>query len=112
MLACVRWNVQHRELKLLDFTRFLPIVVVMVAVPTSRPTGFLINPPSLSFQNAQPQEKAPASHMGQGETPTMNLALGANVEGKEIAKDKASRMQSSRIGFALVCVRWNAQHVG
>ena len=36
--------------------------------------------------------------------------MGANREGKEKAKGKASRIQSSRIGSTLVCVRRNAQH--
>ena len=36
--------------------------------------------------------------------------MGANREGKETIKGKASRIQSSRIGSALVCVRRDAQH--
>ena len=36
--------------------------------------------------------------------------LGANRKGKGRVKGKASRIQSSRIGSALVCVRRNAQH--
>ena len=36
--------------------------------------------------------------------------LGANHEGKESVNGKASRIQGSRIGSALVCVRRNAQH--
>ena len=41
----------------------------------------------------------------------MGLALGANREGRERVKGKANRMQRSRIGSALVCVRWNAQYL-
>ena len=37
--------------------------------------------------------------------------LGANREGKDIVKGKASRIQSSRLGSALVCVRRNAQYL-
>ena len=55
-------------------------------------------------------EKAPASHRARGETPTISLALGANREGKGSVKRQASRIHSSRISLALVCVRWNAQH--
>ena len=36
--------------------------------------------------------------------------LGANREGKKRVNGKASRIQGSRIGSALVCVRRNAQH--
>ena len=39
----------------------------------------------------------------------MSFALGANREGKERVNGNTSRIQSSRIGFALVCVRRNAQ---
>ena len=39
----------------------------------------------------------------------MSFALGANREGKERVKGKASRIQSSRIGSALEYVRRNAQ---
>ena len=41
----------------------------------------------------------------------MTYALGANREGKERVKSNACRKQSSRIGFALVCVRPNVQHL-
>ena len=40
----------------------------------------------------------------------ISLALGANREGKGRVKGKASRIQRSRIGSALVYVRRNAQH--
>ena len=39
----------------------------------------------------------------------MSFVPGANREGKERVKGKASRIQSSRIGSVLVCVRRNAQ---
>ena len=39
----------------------------------------------------------------------MSFALGANREGKERVKGNTSWIQSSRIGFKLVCVRRNAQ---
>ena len=82
----------------------------MVAVPTGWPTGYLVTPRPLFSQNIQSHEKSPTSHRVQGASPTISLALGANREGKETVKGKASRVQSSRIGSALVCVRRNAQH--
>ena len=39
----------------------------------------------------------------------MSFELGANHEGKKGVEGKASRIQSSRIGSVLVCVRRNAQ---
>ena len=48
--------------------------------------------------------------MARGGTPTESLALDANREGKERVKGNASRIQSSRTGSALVCVRRNAQY--
>ena len=105
-LVCVRRNVQHRELKLSKSTRFELVTVVMVAVPT----GCVVSPPPLFSQNMQSHEKPPTSHRAQGVPPTVSLALGANRKGKGRVKGKASRIQSSRIGSALVCVRRNAQH--
>ena len=105
-LVCVRRNVQHLELKLSKFTRFVLVTVVMVAVPTS----CVVSPPPLFSQNMQSHEKPPTSHRAQGVPPTVSLALGANRKGKGRVKGKASRIQSSRIGSALVCVRRNAQH--
>ena len=107
---CVRRNVQHRELKLPKSARFTLITAVMVAVPTCGPTGCLliVGPPPLFSQNIQSHEKSPTSHLAQGVPPTISLALGANREGKERVKGKASRIQGSRIGSALVCVRRNA----
>ena len=104
-LVCVRRNVQHLELKLSKSTRFVLVTVVMVAVPT----GCVVSPPPLFSQNMQSHEKPPTSHRAQGVPPTVSLALGANRKGKGRIKGKASRIQS-RIGFALVCVRRNAQH--
>ena len=109
-LVCVRRNVQHRELKLTKSTRFALITAVMVAVPICGSTGCLLCPPPLFSQNIQPHKKSPTNHTAQGLPPTISLALGANCEGKERVKGKASRMQSSRIESALVCVRRNAQH--
>ena len=103
---CVRRNVQHLELKLSKSTRFVLVTVVMVAVPT----GCVVSPPPLFSQNMQSHEKPPTSHRAQGVPPTVSLALGANRKGKGRVKGKASRIQSSRIGSALVCVRRNAQH--
>ena len=105
-LVCVRRNVQHLELKLSKSTRFVLVTVVMVAVPT----GCVVSPPPLFSQNMQSHEKPPTSHRAQGVPPTVSLALGANRKGKGRVKGKASRIQSSRIGSALVCVRRNAQH--
>ena len=106
-LVCVCRNVQHRELKLSKSTRFAPVTVVMIAVPT----GCVVNPPPLFSKNMQSHEKSPTSHRAQGVPPTVSLALGANRKGKEgRVKGKATRIQSSRIGSALVCVRRNAQH--
>ena len=42
-------------------------------------------------------------------TTTVSLAPGANREGKERVKGKARRVQSTRIGSALACVRRNVQ---
>ena len=89
----------------------MPVAVVMVAVLTSGPTGciLIVSTPPLQFQNVQSREKAPASHGAQGETPTMSFVPGADREGKERVKGKASRIQSSRIGAVLVSVRRKAQ---
>ena len=86
------------------------VAVVMAAVLTSGSTGFLliVSTPPLQSQNVQSREKAPA-HWARGETPTMSFVPGANREGKERVKGKASRIQSSRIGSVLMCVRRNAQ---
>ena len=105
-LVCVRRNVQHRELELSKSTRFALVIVVMVAVPT----GCVVSPPPLFPQNMQSHEKSPTRFRAQGVPPTVSLALGANRKGKGRVKGKASRIQSSRIGSALVCVRRNAQH--
>ena len=104
---CVRRNVQYRELKLSKSTQFALITAVIVAVLINGLNGCPVTPPSLSSQNIQ---KAPASHRARGETPTISLALGVNREGKKRIKGKARRVQRSRIGSALVCVRRNAQH--
>ena len=89
----------------------MPVAVVMAAVLTGGPTSCLpiVSTPPLQPPNVQSREKIPASHRARGETPTMSFALGANREGKESFKGKASRIQSSRIGSVLVCVRRNAQ---
>ena len=89
----------------------MPVAVVMAAVLTSGPTGCLLiaSTPSLHSQNVQSREKAPASHGAQGETPTMSFVPGANLEGKERVKGKASRIQNSPKGSVLVFVRRNAQ---
>ena len=84
--------------------------VLTIAMPTCGPTGRPASPSPLSSQNIQSHEKSPTSHRARGETQTVSLALGANPEGKERVKGKASRIQSIRIGSALVCVRRNIQH--
>ena len=99
------------SLKLPESTRLVLITVVMVAVSTCGPTACPISPPPLSSQNIQSHEKSPTSHRARGETTTMTLALGANREGKERVKSKASRIPSRRIGSALVYVRRNVQHL-
>ena len=104
---CVRRNVQHRELKLPTSTRFALITAVMVAVRTG---SCLVSILPLFSQNTQSHERSPTSRRAQGVPPTISLALGANRESKERVKSKASRIQSSRIGSALVYVRRNAQH--
>ena len=108
-LACVRRNTQHRELRLPESTRFVLNAVLIVAVSTCGPTG--VSPPPLSTQNIQSHEKSPTSLRARGEASTMSLALVTNPEGKERFKGKASRIQSSRIGSALACVRRNTQHL-
>ena len=110
-LVCVRRNVQRRDSRLPKCTRFALTTVLMAAVSTCGPSGCPVSPPPLSSQNAQSHKNAPISHRVQGETKTTSLALGANPEGKERVKCKASRIQSSRIGPALIYVRRNAQHL-
>ena len=83
----------------------------MVAVPPCGPTGCPVSHPSLSSQNIQSHGTHPTSHRARGEPTSMVYALGAKREGKEIIKSKASRIQSCRIGSALVCVRRNVQHL-
>ena len=88
----------------------------MVAVPT----GCLVSPRLFFPQNIQyytilyyitVTRKLPHKpYRAQGVSPTISLKLGANREGKERVKGKASGIQSSRIGAALVCVRRNVQH--
>ena len=90
--------------------RFSLITAVMVAVPTGGPTGCLVSPPPLFSQNIQSHEKSPTSYRAQGASPTISLALGTNPESKEKVKVKTGRIQSSRIGSALVCIRRNVQH--
>ena len=107
-LVCVRRNVQHREINLPKLTRFTPIAVVIVAVPTNGPNGCPVSPPPLSSQSIQSHEKSPTSHRSRGETQASSLTLGAKRESKERVNGKASRIQSSRIGSALICVRRKA----
>ena len=77
----------------------MTVAVVMAAVLTSGPTGCLliVSTPPLQPKNVQSREKAPANHGARGETATMSFVPGANREGKERVKGKASRIQSSRI---------------
>ena len=110
-LVCVRRNVHHLGLKLLESTRSVLNTILMVAVSTCGPTGCPVGSPPYSCQNIQSHEKFSACHRARGETPTIRLALGANIEGKERVKGRASRIQSSRVVFVLVCVRQNAQHL-
>ena len=65
--VCVSRNVHHLELKLSDFTRFVLMTVVIVAVFASGPTGCLLSPPHLSSQNVQSHIKAPTSHATESE---------------------------------------------
>ena len=110
-LVCVRRNVQHREPKLPESTRFVLVTDLMDDMSTSGPTDYVVTPLPFLSQSAQSHGKAPASHSARGETPTLSLALGANREGKEKVEGNASRIQNSRIWYALlVCVRRNAQH--
>ena len=50
VLVCVRWNLQHRVLKLPNSIRFPLITTVMIGVPTSGPIGCLVSPLRHSFQ--------------------------------------------------------------
>ena len=106
---CVRRNAQHPDLKLPESARFVLNTVLIVAVSTRGPTG--ASPPPLSSRNIQSHEKSFTSPRARGEAPTMSFVLGTNPEGKERVMGKASRIQSSRIGSALGCVRRNAQHL-
>ena len=77
-------------------------------LPPSTPSRVLVptTPAYISFL----RKKIPASHRTRDGTSIVSLALGANREGKKRIKGKASRVQSTRIGSALVCVRRNVQH--
>ena len=110
VLVCVRRNVQHRELKLPQSTRFALITAVMVAVPTAGPSGYPLGPSPLLSKNIESHEEPPERHRAQGVPPTIGFALGANTAGKERVKGKASWMQSSRIRSALVRLRRNAHN--
>ena len=57
------------------------------------------------------RKKTPASQKARVGTSTVSLGRGANREVKERVKGKASRVQGTRIGSALVCVRRNVQHL-
>ena len=111
-LVRVHWNVQHRDIKLPKSwsTRFPLITAVMVAVPTGGPTGCPVSPLPLFPQNIQLHEESPGRHRAQGAPLTTCLTLAANSYGKEKVKGKTIRIQSSRIRFAVVCVRQNEQH--
>ena len=82
-----------------------------VVIPPSSPSNAQsvrvpTTPAHLFFR----RKKIPASHGARVGTSTVSLALGANREGKERVKGEASRVQSTRIGSALVCIRRNVQH--
>ena len=108
VLVYVRRNAQHLELNLLESTRFVLNTVLMVAMSTCGPIGCPVSSPLLPKYTVT--RKIHACHRARG-GPIVSLALGANREGKERVKGKASRIQSSRIGSVLVCVRRNAQHL-
>ena len=81
-----------------------------VAIPPSSPFNTQsVRVPTTPAHRFFLRKKIPASHRARVGTSTVSLALGANREGKERAKGKASRVQSTRIGSALVCVRRNVQ---
>ena len=101
-LGCVRRNAQHLELKLLESTCFVLNTVLMFAVSTCGPIGCPVSPPPLSSQSIESHEKYPTSRRAQGEIQTINLAQDANPGGRGRVKVKASRIQSIRIGSALV----------
>ena len=111
-LVCVHRNAQNCEPNLPVSTRFFVITDMMVAVSIHPPTGFPVSPSPFSSQSIPSHETTLASDRARGETPTISLALGANLEGKKKLKGKAGRIPRSRIGSALVCVRRNAQHLG
>ena len=85
--------------------------VVMAAVFTGGPTGYLVSTSTLPLQShkVQSHKKSPASHSARDETPTMSFVLCSNRAGKERVNAKASRIQSSQVGSVLVCVCRNAQ---
>ena len=109
-LVSVHRNAQHHELKLPESTRFKVITVVTFAMSTSGSTNCLVRHLLFSSQNVQLREKFPARHSAPVETQTLSPTLGVNSEGKERVKNKASRKQSSFIGYTRVYVRQNAQH--
>ena len=93
VLVCVRRNAQHLELKLSYSTQYVLVTVVRVALSTCGPTGCPVSHSSLSSRNIQSHEKKNTSHRARGETKVTTLALGANREGKERVKNKASRIK-------------------
>ena len=109
MLVCLRRSAQNLELKLLEFTRFvLNTVIKFLSPPVGPRVAQLVFLPSRpkTFSNT----KNPTNQGARGEAPIIGLALGTNREGRERVKIKASRIQSIRLGSALVCVRRNVQH--
>ena len=84
---------------------------VGVVIPPSSPFNTqLVRVPTTPAHLFFLRKKIPASHRARVGTSIVSLARGANREVKERVKGKASRVQSTRIGSALVCVRRNVQH--
>ena len=90
--------------------RFVLSTDVIVSTSTCGPIGCPVSPRFLSSQNVQSHENSHTNCSARGETPTISLALDTNSEGRERVKVKASRIQCSRIGSALVCVRRDVRH--
>ena len=105
-LVSVHRNAQNHELKLPESTRVKLFTVVTFAISTDCLVRHLL----FLSQNVQLRKKIPARHSAPGEIQTLSPTLGVNSEGKGRVKDKASRKQSSFIGYTRVCVLQDAQH--
>ena len=109
-LVCVRWNARNHDLKLPESMRFVAVSVVMVAAFRNVNIGYLVSPSLLSPQNIQSHETFPASPGPGVKQKLLVLRWARTVRARRESSVK-SRIQSTRIGSALVCLRRNATHL-